>query len=534
MAIASTDRLTQWRHAVTNTHEAVDPQPLPGNTRSKLDGRRVTGDAMDDFEAELEADLGRGIDGQPGALVDAAWLDPARLTGPKWSYRDNENKIGGIILGYRKKRGIGSTDNRHILTVAGSRGGKGVSLIVPNLLKYEGSVLAIDPKGELARITARARRQMGQKVVILNPFPRKGQDPGGSFNPLAELNRDDPNILDDAGAIADALIIPHERDPHWTDSARILVKALILYALDMDKPEERTLVTVWQLLSLKHPAVTDLARKMEGPSRAALFKLLQGCTGKFDDAVAAVGANLGQMNSRELASIMSTALTQLEFLDSRAMARVLQTSDFRLSDLKTGKATLYLCLPAMRMGTHARWLRVIINLALMAFEKTEFENKIPVLMVLDEFAALERMKSIETAAGLMAGFGVKLWVVLQDLTQIKRHYSESWETFVGNAGVATFFSNSDQTTLEYVSNKLGQTSVQLKQQSDLSQQQLLSGQVGAREDVRVQRLSATHELERNLDRDRLRILVLAAGQAPVILKRFVYHQDKQFDGLYDK
>ena len=489
---------------------------------------------MDKFEQDLEVDIRRGVAGRSGELVDAMWLEPEKLTGPKWQYRDKRDRIAGVVLGYRNKKGVGSLDNRHILTVAGSRGGKGVSLIVPNLLTYEGSVLAIDPKGELARITARARRQMGQKVVILEPFPKKGGKSTGSFNPLAELDPTDPEIRDDAGALADALIIGHERDPHWTDSARILIKALILFTLDMEDEKDRNLITVWKLLSLKHRAVIDMAKMMEGGSkRAALFKLLEGCVDKYDDAVAAVGASFGQMNSRELSSIMSTATTQLEFLDSTGMADVLQRNDLKLSDLKTGRATLYLCLPAMRMGTHARWLRVIINLALMAFEDTEVEVDIPVLMVLDEFAALERMKSIETAAGLMAGFGVKLWIVLQDLTQIKRHYKESWETFIGNAGVATFWSNSDKTTLDYVSEKLGQTGVELKQQNELSLQQLQSGQIGKREDVRVQRLASSHELEQILDRDKLRVLILASGQSPVIVQRFVYFENPQFAGLYD-
>jgi type IV secretion system protein VirD4 len=160
-----------------------------------------------------------------------------------------------------------------------------------------------------------------------------------------------------------------------------------------------------------------------------LFLLLRGCKGVFDDAVAGAGERFASMADRELASVFSTALTQLEFLDSNAMANVLRASDLKLSELKSSKATLYLCLPATRMGTHSRWLRVIINLALVAFEREKRAPEIPALMILDEFHVLGHMKSLETAAGLMAGFGVKLWVVLQDLTQIKRDYRDSWETF---------------------------------------------------------------------------------------------------------
>ena len=124
----------------------------------------------------------------------------------------------------------------------------------------------------------------------------------------------------------------------------------------------------------------------------------------FDDAVAGAGSNLAQMADRELASVISTTLTQLEFLESKAMANVLETSSLKLSELKAAKATLCLCLPATRMGTHSRWLRVIINLALMAFERTKAKTDIPVLIVLDEFAVLGHMNSVEVAAGLTASF----------------------------------------------------------------------------------------------------------------------------------
>jgi type IV secretion system protein VirD4 len=486
---------------------------------------------MTDFEATLQTALRRGVPGQQGNVVDASWLDPQKLTDPEWSYRLQSGQVGGVVLGYRNGRGIGSTDNRHILTVAGSRGGKGVSLIVPNLLLYDGSVLAIDPKGELARITARARRQKGQKVVVLDPFGESGL-PSGSFNPLDELDPAGKNVKDDAAQIADALIVANERDPHWTDSARILIKALILYTLTLPQ-EDRHLITVWRLLAATHPIVTDVARRAECSTRAALFTVLRRCTGVFDDAVAGAGANFAQMADREVASVFSTALTQLEFLDSKRMEDVLQSSNIRLSELKSEKSTVYLCLPATRMGTHARWLRVIINLALIAFERTKVKTEIPALMVLDEFAVLGHMKSIEVAAGLMAGFGVKLWVVLQDMTQIKRLYKESWETFVGNAGVTTFWSNADKTTLDYVSEKLGQTAVLLERKNDTTMQQRLGGATGARDELRVQKLAAPHELEEMLERGTRRLLVKAAGQSPVILQRIHYYEDKPFAGLFD-
>ena len=90
----------------------------------------------------------------------------------------------------------------------------------------------------------------------------------------------------------------------------------------------------------------------------------------------------------------------------------------------------------------------------------------PVLFILDEFASLGHMRQIEDAAGQIASYGVKLWPILQDLGQLKALYKERWETFMGNAGVLQFFGNNDLTTLEWISKRLGATTIE--QQSGIA------------------------------------------------------------------
>ena len=177
----------------------------------------------------------------------------------------------------------------------------------------------------------------------------------------------------------------------------------------------------------------------------------------FDGIVANIGsAFLGKAEAgpKELQSILSTVQEQTAPFDD--VAHITDRSDFKLTDLRDGGTTIYLVLPGMRMGTHYRWLRLMVQLALGAMERAPVEyGRLPVLFVLEEFPALGHMRSIETAAGLMAGFGVKLWPVLQDLSQLKTHYQKSWETFLGNAGVLQAFGNVDATTTEYLSKMLG-------------------------------------------------------------------------------
>lgn len=492
------------------------------------------GDFELDFEGQLEEDIPRGLPGVPGKVVDAEYLDVRELETDDWKYRDGK-RVVGLLLGYRdrdgKDVGAGIKDDRHVLTIAGSRTGKGVSLLVPNLLLYDGSAIVIDPKGELARITARARREKGQKVVILDPFNENGRHERGCFNPLDELDPDSRSVVVDANAIADAIITGNDRDPHWTDSARILLRALILYTLTMPK-EERNLVTVRQLLTTEHPSI-DITMKGANlkSGEQALFMMLAACK-KYSD-VSGTGKSFRDMAERERASILSSARTQTDFLADGKMQDILKSSSLRLSELKTGKTTLYLCLPATRMNTHSKWLRVIVNLAVVAMEQVKQKPDIPVLFLLDEFHVLGHMASIQTAAGLMAGFGVKLWVVLQDISQIEDHYPKTWQTFVGNSGLVTCWGVSDNATLKYMSERLGQTSVRDLQPSGATPGQRQQGASATRAEMRVQKLLDENEMAVVLERKKRRILVSPAGGKPVILQRVVYYEDGPFNSDYD-
>lgn len=509
---------------------------------------------MGDFEDELENDLKRGIAGKPDELPQAAWADVEAL-GAEWRYQRSGVFLGGRRIG-GKPAAIGVNDDRHVMTVAGSRAGKGVSLIVPNLLLYEGSVLVIDPKGELARKTSRYRSTpreqggLGQNVVVLDPFgaslgdcktPEQAEALRarfGGYNPLDEMDVTSPFVVDDAAELAEGLITPSEHgDRHWTDAARRLLKAVILFVLSQYERHERTLVTVRRVLMLDAPEIQNKARELGVSADEALFTMMARIR-DFDGVLAGEGNALLSMlkGERELASILSVARTQTEFIDSPGLRDLLSKSSFHLGDLKREGVTVYLCLPASSMGgSHANWLRVMITRALTAFERTPGKPAIPVLMLLDEFSVLGYMRSIEAAAGQIAGHGVKLWTVLQDLGQIKRLYKDSWETFVGNSGVVTFFGNSDAFTLEYISKKLGRSSLEILRPSGATASAILGGARTTREEVREAALMEPHEAQQVLAREKRRLLVLPAGGGPLMVERVIYHEPaaKAFAGRWD-
>jgi type IV secretion system protein VirD4 len=164
-------------------------------------------------------------------------------------------------------------------------------------------------------------------------------------------------------------------------------------------------------------------------------------------------------DNREVQDVIATARTQLAFLCNAAIADSLTGSDFRFSDLKRKPGTtVYICLPLNMLDICDKYFRLILETAMadLLNEGRKGKGK-RVLAVIDEMAQLgPHMKSLENAMGMAAGAaGLQLWCVLQDLSQLKGMFPRTWETFIQNCGVTTWFGARDQTTREYVSRLSG-------------------------------------------------------------------------------
>jgi type IV secretion system protein VirD4 len=467
----------------------------------------------------------RGVPGRDlrnNIAPHALWADPNFIgTHEHWKYEP-----GKVFLGALGNRMIGVSDDRHMMTIAGSRAGKGVSTIIPNLIEYPGSVLVIDPKGENARHTRNRRgngsravkETLGQDVFVLDPFGVSGH-PTSCFNPLSMIGGATP--VDDAALIAEALVIPeHGEARHFADAARNFLRGLILYVCASEPPERRHLPWVRQLLTLDPKGFELLIAAMQDNS---------GC----DGVIRRAANSMASKAEKERSSVISTAIEQTDFLDSAPMVRILERSDFNLGDLKRRPTTIYLCLPARFMATHNRWLRIIVNLAVAAMEVELAKPRYPVLFLMDEFAVLDHLSSIEKAAGQIAGFGVKLWPILQDLSQLKSIYKDRWETFMGNAGLIQFFGNNDLTTLEYLAKRLGKSTIVQVSKGEVTMKQTAEGLTGQTAQLHETELMTADEIGRFFSRQSNAQILLWPGSDPIAIDRVKYYDDPLFARKFD-
>lgn len=448
--------------------------------------------------------------------LDRSWRwSPGKIVLGKWEHEEFGDPD-------RPDAGPGSGDDRHIVTVAGSRAGKSSTVLVPNLLRYPGSAIVLDPKGELARKTALQRAEkLGQAVAVLDPFGTSGWQ-SASYNPLGDLDPESETYVDDVSLAADACIIAGKTDPHWPDSAKNLIAGLLLYMTKAGG--ERSLPRLRKILLGKEGS---LAKADTSASPGDNLFVRMAAMDGFDDLIAMTGKNFLDKQSKELDSIISTAREQTRFLDSKPLGKALASSPLRLSDLKAKPTTIYLCLPATRLATHSRWLRMILQLAFVQLEKEQTTPRYPVLFLLEEFNALGYLPSIENAAGFMAGFGVRLWSILQDFTQLKTHYPNSWETFLGNAGVIQAFGNVDVTTTAHLSKMVGNTRVTESTDVFVSGSAQGHGDSGRRDQNVTTSLIDPTEIAYHLARETNRQMVLVPGKSPVYMERLARPKEDQ-------
>jgi len=369
----------------------------------------------------------------------------------------------GLLIGRNSHTGrlLRYDGPAHLITLAPTRAGKGVGTVIPNLLAAERSVLVIDPKGENAQIAGEARRRFGT-VHVLDPFGVSGM-PSAAYNPLDRLAPDSLDLGEDAASLTEALVMDppgQVTEAHWNEEAKAILGGLIMFCVCHEDRNRRTLATVREYLTLPPEKLRALLELMQDSDAAG--GLIARAANRF----------LGKAD-REAASVLSNAQRHTHFLDSPRIAKVLSRSDFHFSDLRHRIASVFLVLPPNRMDAYSRWLRLLVSQALQDIARDAEASvrpqsgpagaqgstqrlKTPTLFLLDEFAALGRLEAVERAMGLMAGYGLQLWPILQDMSQLKDLYGERAGTFIANAGVQQVFGVNDFETAKWLSQMIGQ------------------------------------------------------------------------------
>ena len=330
----------------------------------------------------------------------------------------------------------------HFFVNGPSRSGKGRGFVMTNLLEYTGSVVVLDVKLENFALTGAARLAMGQKCFVFAPGSRNSH----RWNPL-DFVRDWPERSTDLINLATTLLpIGEKEEGYWKQTARGLMASLIGYVLESKTMEDRrNLRSVLRLFSTGKPFSEVLEAIIDGEPELNDFIL------------AGFRQHLGR-DEEQRPSFEGHIVTVLAPFNNLLMAEACSASDFDIRDLRRKPFSLFIASPVSDFGTVEPLIRLLIqqihDVMLRRLPGPEEPHKI--LMMLDEFYQFERLPEIIKRAPLVAGYGLTIALVAQNIPQIDERYGQKTrDALIGNMDIKLFIAVGDETTARFVSTHLG-------------------------------------------------------------------------------
>jgi len=367
----------------------------------------------------------------------------------------------------------------HFLAFAPTRSGKGVGLVIPTLLAWPDSVVVYDIKGEnWAKSAGFRATEMGQYCLKFSPV----EADSSRFNPLAEIRIGTFREISDAQNIAQMIVDTGDEgseNKHFIDEAASLVTGLILhvcYAAHNQNPNVKaSLADVLHILTDPrqdfHDTLTDIlsfphkpAGHQPDPDYDPFFN------GDTHPAVAAKVRSMLNKADREFSGVLSSATRPLSLFADPLVAKCTSGTDFTIQDLVNAArpASLYIIVPPSdraRLRPLVRLLFTTISNRLM--EKMEFagpensqkNNKHRLLFLIDEFPSLKRMDVFADALSFMAGYGLKAYLIAQDIRQIEESYGQN-ESIVSNCHIRVAYAPNNEQTAQLLSRMTGTRTLQ--------------------------------------------------------------------------
>ena len=364
----------------------------------------------------------------------------------------------------------------HILCFAPTRSGKGVGLILPTLYGWTASSIVLDIKGENWALTSGYLKGEGHKVVRFDPSDASGLS--ASFNPLEEVRLDSVQAIPDVQNIAAMVMDPQGKglEDYWNKAAFGFFGGAMLHAIIITKKNKGRAASLYDVsCMLEDPdrEIKEVFQEMLDTDHAAILKEMNpNLPDNVCEAarifVAAAARGMLQKADNEMAGVVSSATANLSLYRDPIVASNISRCDFKINDLMNSEnpVNLYLVLSPADIDRIRPLIRIIVSLILGRLtEKMEFADgssvaayKHRLLLMLDEFSSLGKLPIVERAIAYMAGYGVKGYFIVQDITQLNSAYGKD-NALMGNCHIRIAYAPNTIETAKILSDMSGKTTV---------------------------------------------------------------------------
>lgn len=425
----------------------------------------------------------------------------------------------GIIVGKMGEQYLAIPGQQGAILAAPPRSGKGVGVVIPNLLNFAGSVIVVDVKKENWDVTAGFRQKHGQSVHLFDPLSETGQT--ARWNPFFYVSNDPSIRINDVQRIAEMLYpVDGNKDSFWVLSARTLFLGIALYLFETPYSHR----TIGEVLRQGMAGGTTgegfveywkgiLARRRSGNN-----PLSWQCASSINEVIDLPPQTAGGIR-KELTSKLSLWLNPL--LDAATSG-----NDFDLRDLRKKPTSIYVGVKPDDLDRIRPVLSLFFQQAIGLHTRELPEHnpllKHQLLLLLDEFTALGRIPIIETSSGFLPGYNVRILLVIQTPSQLRAVYGrDGADTIIKTLAGRIVFAPKDFVDAQEISNDLGSTTVKGKSRS-----RPMWGSKGSTTESDQRRMLLMPQEVKEIGEDKE--IIIYEGIRPILAGKIIYYKDPHF------
>lgn len=427
----------------------------------------------------------------------------------------------GIIVGQIGGRYLMFEGQQHAIISAPTRSGKGVGIVIPNLLNWPESVVVLDIKQENWDITSAYRRKYGQECFLFNPAATDYRT--HRYNPLSYIS-EDPNFrIDDVQKIGN-MLFPDQpgTDVIWTATPRSLFLGIVLYLLETPGKA----VTLGQVLR---------ETLVDGDGSAYFAKIIndRAASGNPLSGACVRGLNtyisIASENTRS--GIIGGFRSRLELWMNPLVDAATSANDFDLRDVRKRRMSIYLGVTPDNLERMAPLLNLFFQ-QLIDLNTRERPNqnkaiKYTCVLLMDEFTAIGKIPILAKGISYIAGYWLRMMPIIQSPAQVVEIYGkDAAQTFQTNHALQIIYppKPSETQTARDISEWLGYQTVK---GTSVSKSKNLFGKKTPTESMSDQRRALLLPQEiTSLGKGRE--LVVMEDMPPILARKVMYFKDRAF------
>ncbi len=442
----------------------------------------------------------------------------------------------GIVIGKNKGETLRFPGQQFVLLAAPTRSGKGVGVVIPNLLTYTGSVVVLDIKQENYNITAGYRRDvLEQQTWLFNPFAEERNPDTGApaprthrYNPLSSIT-DGVFRVGDILAIGNAIWPTGGKDAFWNDNARNLFLAIVLFLSELNDRRQKDAALPEYPVTMGEVLRQSSGRGTGQSVKKYLQSLIETYPWLSSECLDAM-ANFLSASDDVLASILSTFNAPLTIWRNPIVDAATSQNDFDLADVRTRPMSVYIGITP----DHLEDAKLLVNLVFSQLVNLNTKQlpqdnpqryRYPCLLLMDEFTAIGKVNILAKAVSYIAGYNLRLLPIIQSLSQLESVYGkEDARTFVTNHAMQILFAPREQKDANEYSEMLGTFTE--KGVSESRSKQILDPK-GSSESISDQKraLMLPQELK---ELGQWKEIVLLENTKPILCDKIRYYDDPAF------